>query len=265
MMFMQGLIFKLFVLTVLIHLVDTLSYSVRLNSVKSGNFALSLSLFNLIVLLARTANMLQAPLIGILIDYSINANLNPIFQVREIVFATTVGTIFGIIAIPTFLQIFSKGVSMLEESGSVPGLVMQALSIGNIKRIAKSAVRPQKSMISQLRFKNIPKRLLILNALITGVYTIGVLAAFYASIFVPENRLAVSASSGMINGVASILLTLYVDPKAALITDEAYRGKRKYEDVKALVILLIATKLIGTLLGQLLLIPSAELIAHFYK
>lgn len=261
----QGLIFKLFVLTVVIHLVDTLSYSVRLNSVKSGNFALSLSLFNLIVLLARTANMFQAPLIGKLIDDSIKINYNPIFQVREIVFATTIGTILGILAIPTFLQLFSKGVSKLEETGSVPSLVMQSLSVGNMKRIAKSAVRPKRSMISELRFKNIPKRLLILNAVITGVYTIGVLAAYYASIFVPENRLAVSASSGMINGIASILLTLYVDPKAAIITDEAYRGKRKYGDVKALVILLIATKLLGTFLGQVLLIPSAELIAHFYK
>jgi hypothetical protein len=261
----QGLIFKLFVLTVLIHIVDTLSYSVRLNSVKSGNFALSLSLFNLIVLVARTANMFQAPLIGSLVDESIKINYNPIFEVREIVFATTIGTIFGIIAIPTFLQLFSKGVTRLEETGSVPSLVMQSLSLGNIKRIARSAVRPKRSMISELRFKNIPKRLLILNALITGVYTIGVLAAYYASIFVPENRLAASASSGMINGVASILLTLYVDPKAAIITDEAYRGKRKYGDVKALVIMLIATKLLGTLLGQILLIPSAELIAHFCK
>lgn len=261
----QGLIFKLFVLTVLIHIVDTLSYSVRLNSVKSGNFALSLSLFNLIVLVARTANMFQAPLIGSLVDESIKINYNPIFEVREIVFATTIGTIFGIIAIPTFLQLFSKGVTRLEETGSVPSLVMQSLSLGNIKRIARSAVRPKRSMISELRFKNIPKRLLILNALITGVYTIGVLAAYYASIFVPENRLAASASSGMINGVASILLTLYVDPKAAIITDEAYRGKRQYGDVKALVIMLIATKLLGTLLGQILLIPSAELIAHFCK
>jgi hypothetical protein len=69
----------------------------------------------------------------------------------------------------------------------------------------------------------------------------------------------------MINGVASILLTLFVDPRAAIITDEAARGKREYGDVKALVILLIGTKLIGTLLAQLLLIPSAQLIAFFYR
>jgi hypothetical protein len=261
----EALIFKLFVFTTVIHLVDTLAYSVRLNSVKNNNFALSTSLFNLIVLASRTANMFQAPLIGTIIDISIQKSYNPIFELRQIIFATTFGTILGMIAIPTFLQLFSKGVSKLEETGSVPGLVVQSLSIANIKRIARSTIRPSRSMISGLRFKDIPKRLLLLNTLITGIYTIGVLAAYYAAIFSPENRLAISASSGMINGVASILLTLFVDPKAAIITDEATRGKREYGDVKALVTLLIGTKLLGTILAQLLIIPAAIVIANFYR
>lgn len=261
----EEIIFRLFVFTTIIHLVDTLSYSVRLNSVKNNNFALSTSLFNLIVLLARTANVFQAPLIGTIVDISIKNNYDPIFDIRKIIFATTFGTLMGVIAIPTFLQLFSKGVSRLEETGSIPGLVVQSLNLANIKRIARNTVRPKKSMISGLRFKNIPKRLLLLNTLITGIYTIGVLAAYYAAIFSPENRLAISASSGMINGAASILMTLFVDPKAAIITDEAARGSRQYGDVKALVALLIGTKLLGTLLAQLLLIPSAMFLAYIYR
>jgi hypothetical protein len=68
----------------------------------------------------------------------------------------------------------------------------------------------------------------------------------------------------MINGIATILLTLFIDPKAAIITDQALRGKRPYEDVKALVVLLIVTKIVGTLLGQALFLPAANLIASFY-
>lgn len=256
-----GLIF----LTIIIHLIDTLSYSVRLNSVKSGNFALSLSLFNLIVLVSRTANTFQGPLIGKMIDNSIKMNYDPIVYVRQVVFATTGGTLLGILLIPTFLKLFAKAVEKLEVTGSVPGLVSKSLSLGNIKRIAKNMTRPNRGMLRGLGFKDIPKKLLLLNILITGVYTIGILSAYYSAIYVPENRLAASASSGMINGIASILLTLFIDPKAALITDQAYRGKREYGDVKALVIMLIGTKLIGTLLGQALLVPAAKLIAFFYS
>lgn len=256
---------KLIVLTIIIHIIDTLAYSVRLNSVKSGNFALSLSLFNLIVLISRTANMLQGPLIGKMIDKSINIKYNPINEVRYVILATTAGTLIGIVLIPTFLRLFSKSVSRLEETGSIPNLVVQSLSIANIKRVAKNTVMPRKNMISDLRYKNIPKKLLLLNALITGIYTIGVLSAYYASIYDPDDRLAIAASSGMINGIASILLTIFIDPKAAIITDEAFRGKREYGDVKTLVIMLIGTKLIGTLIGQLLLIPSSKFIVHFYR
>nr|WP_184311767.1 lipid II flippase Amj family protein [Anaerosolibacter carboniphilus] len=262
---MASLSWKLVVLTVIIHFIDTLSYSVRLNSVRSGNFALSTSLFNLIVLLSRTANMLQGPLIGLMIDQSIQMNYDPIQEVRKVILATTLGTLLGILFIPTFLKLFGKAVAKLEETGSIPGLVIHALSRGNMGRIARSATKPTRGMVEGLRFKNIPKRLLLLNALITGIYSIGVLAAYYSAIYVPENRLAASASSGMINGVASILLTLFIDPKAAIITDEAYRGSREFGDVKALVIMLIGTKFLGTLLGQLFLLPGARFIAYFYR
>jgi len=69
----------------------------------------------------------------------------------------------------------------------------------------------------------------------------------------------------MINGIAAILLTLLIDPKSALITDQALRGKRSYGDVKALVVLLITSKVVGTLLGQVLFLPAAQIIAAFYR
>lgn len=256
----------LIVITIVIHLVDTLAYSVRLNSVKSGQFALSSSLFNIIVLVSRTANMLQAPLIGHMIDIGILNNTAPILEIRGVILSSTIGTVLGIILIPSFMKVFSKAVERLGETGSVPTVVVQALSIANIKRIAKSVTKPKKSMLAGLRYHDIPKRIIFFSILITGVYTIGILASNYAAMLVPaDRRLAAVGSSGMINGLASIILTLVVDPKAAIITDEVFRGKRDYGDIKALVVILIASKLLGTLLGQLLIGPGAWFIAAVYK
>lgn len=252
-------------LTFVIHLIDTLAYSVRLNSVKSKQFALSISLFNVFVLISRTANMFQGPLIGAMIGTSIALNLNPLWDIRKVIFASSIGTFIGILLIPTFLRVFSRAVAKLELSGSVPSIVIEALSISNIKRIAKRATAPSKKMLINLRFREIPKRLLLLNVLITGVYTIGVLAAFYSATLVhSDKQLAAVASSGLINGIATILLSLFVDPQSAIITDQAMRGERPYGDVKALVVLLIGTKLIGTLFGQIIFIPAANVIASFY-
>lgn len=184
---------------------------------------------------------------------------------RKVIFASTVGTLFGILLIPTFLRVFQSAVKRLEITGSVPSLVVEALHANNIKRIVRSATRPTKTMLQRLRYREIPKRLLIINAVVTGIYTVGVLAANYSALLVgEEHRLAAAGSSGMINGIATILLTLFIDPKSAIITDQALRGNRPYGDVKALVVLLISTKLLGTLLGQVLFLPAAKIIASFY-
>jgi hypothetical protein len=183
-----------------------------------------------------------------------------------VILAATIGTLFGIILIPSFLKIFEKAVKRLELTGSVPTLVVEALQVNNIKRIVRSTVRPSKTMLEKLRFREIPKRLLgVEHCCHRNIYG-GILAAYYSALLVPEQaRLAAGASSGMINGMASILLTLFIDPKSAIITDQALRGKRPYTDVKALVVLLIGTKFIGTLFGQVLFIPAAQIIASFYN
>lgn len=263
---MESYLCNLIALTFIIHLIDTFSYSVRLSAVKSGQFALSTSLFNVFVLISRTANMLQGPLIGGLIGASIVIDVDPINEIRKVIFASTGGTLAGIILIPTFLKVFHAAVARLESTGSLSILIIHGFSINNIKLIAKNSTLPSKQTFQSIRWRDIPKRLLIFNILLTAIYTVGVLAAFYsATLVASEYQLAASSSSGMINGVATILLTLVVDPRAAIITDQAFRGDRPYSDVKTLVVLLIGTKLLGTLLGQIILTPAASLIASLYQ
>lgn len=262
---MNKLLIETAILTSIIHIIDTLSYSVRLNSVKSKQYILSTSLFNIFVLFSRTANTFLSPLIGAIVGTAMSRNEDPILQIRIIIFSATIGTVIGLILIPTFLKIFSAAVSKLELTGSLPSFVMKSMSVNNIKKVAKQAVLPKKRMMERINFKTIPKELLVINTLITGIYTIGILAAFYAAMFVsPEKRLAVSASSGMINGIATILLTVLVDPKAAIITEQTIKGDREYTDIKTLTVFLMASKLLGTLLGQALLLPSVKFLAWIY-
>ncbi len=262
---MNKLLIETAILTSIVHIIDTLSYSVRLNSVKSKQYILSTSLFNIFVLFSRTANTFLSPLIGAIVGSAMSRNEDPILQMRIIIFSATIGTIVGLFLIPTFLRIFSASVSKLELTGSLPSFVMKSMSINNIKKAAKRAVLPKKSMMERISFKTIPKELLLINTFVTGIYTIGILAAFYAAILVsPEKKLAVSASSGMINGIATILLTILVDPKAAIITEQSIKGDRGYEDIKTLTVFLMGSKLLGTLLGQALFIPGAKFLAWIY-
>ncbi|MDR3601313.1 MAG: lipid II flippase Amj family protein [Desulfosporosinus sp.] len=263
---MQSTIYQLFVSTFIIHIIDTFAYSVRLNSVKSGQFALSNTLFNLFYLISLTAHTLQAPLIGCLIDSSLNQGIDPLPSLHTIIWVATAGTFLGIVLTPTFLNFFFRAVKNLERSGSVASVFMDALKFHSLCGFIENVSFPSKKMVNNLPFQRIPKELIALNSLVTGIYTIGVMSAYYAALLVNvQHRLAVSASAGIINSAANIIFMLFVDPKSSIITDQALKGNRPYEDVKALVVMLMSAKLIGTVMGQLLLIPTAQLIANIYK
>ena len=114
-------------------------------------------------------------------------------------------------------------------------------------------------MLKKMKIANIPKGFLIINVIVTSVYTIGVLASIYAGAMLPEFRLTASQLSGLINGTATILLAMLVDPKAAMITDEALHGTRDELDVNAMVTLLVGGKVAGTLIGQFIFLPAVSL------
>ena len=261
----------IFMLTVLIHTVDTFSYSVRIAGVRTKHLALALSLFNIIVLISRTSNMVQAPLLGSLVDYSIashtQSSLN--FDFRMIIFAATVGGIIGALLIPTFVKIFTIGINKMQTTGSVPALIYSGTSLRGVRAIKKSLTKPNLKLLKKIDLSTIPKGFLIINIFITAIYTIGILSAIYAGAMVPAFRLTASQLSGMINGTATILLAMLVDPKAAMITDEALHEVRPPKDVNTMVALLVGGKIAGTLLGQLLFMPAVSaviflthLIAH---
>jgi hypothetical protein len=103
--------------------------------------------------------------------------------------------------------------------------------------------------------------LLIANVVVTSVYSIGVLAAYYASVLNLRARTTAVGLSGIINGVGTIAFTLLVDPTSAIITDQAVKGERTLAEVRSLIFYLAVTAIAGTLLSQLILYPAAWIIA----
>ena len=53
-----------FLLSFVIHLISTLSYAVRIAGIRTGRIAVSFALFNILVLVSRTSNTFQGPLLA---------------------------------------------------------------------------------------------------------------------------------------------------------------------------------------------------------
>jgi len=253
-----------FVLTMIIHTSETLSYSIRFAGVKLNKIAVALSLTGIVVLVSRTANMLQAPLTAKFIDY---ARVNPSFDVlwclRIILFAASVGTLIGLFLFPSFMGVFERIIAKFEVVGSLPKLIA-SVTIGQIKNSRRYLKKPRFDL-SSFRILGIPKRFILLNTVVTGIYTVGVLSSLYAAHLSPAFSTTASQASGIINGMATIILTIFIDPQLGLITDRALHNEGSKHQLGKIYVMLMLSRFLGTLLGQLFIVPAAYLITWLVK
>ncbi|QWI72917.1 lipid II flippase Amj family protein (plasmid) [Bacillus mycoides] len=264
--FITNKLIIVFIFMMVITTLETLAYATRLSGARVGYIASSLALFNILIIVSRFSVMIQQPLTGKLItEVSSHDKLNIVAtQYRIIIGATTIGTILGILLLPTFVTLFSRAIIQLSVgNGSIIDLFCKWLNFKGLKRCYQNLCAPNVSYLQGIRFRDFPKRLFLINVVVTSVYTIGVLSSLYASLLVPENAAAAIMSSGIINGVATILLTIFIDPKISILADRVVKKQANYLNLKSYSIAMVASKLLGTILAQLLFIPGAHYIAWF--
>ncbi|SDY14673.1 Protein of unknown function [Evansella caseinilytica] len=266
--FLNGTVLFISVFILIIHCIETLSYAVRISGARVRLIASALSLFNLMVIVSRTANMMQQPFTGSLIDNAPSENTLAFVehQYRVLIGASSIGTLVGILLLPTFVALFSRAIIHLSETnGSVPLLVKKGLSFEYLKRGLKHLHLPRWSYVKDITFKDIPVKLFLINMIITAVYTIGVLSALYAALLAPDRASTAIMASGLINGIATILLVVFVDPKISVLADEVVNRRGSYLSLKAISIMMVSSRLLGTLLAQVLFLPGAQYIAWLTK
>ncbi|CAG9622106.1 lipid II flippase Amj family protein [Sutcliffiella rhizosphaerae] len=252
----------------IIHSIETLAYAVRLSGARVKMIASALSLFNIMVIVSRLANMMQQPFTASLIDTAPKENTLEFVeaQYRLLIGASTVGTFFGIILLPTFVALFSRAIIHLsQEKGSVPSLMARIFSLGYIRRGITHFSLPKFSYLKDTRLSDIPIKLFCANMIITAIYTIGVLSALYASLLAPEHKTTAIMSSGLINGIATILLVIFIDPKISVLADDVVNQRGSYNKLKSISLMMVTSRLLGTVLAQLLFLWGAKYIAWFTK
>lgn len=255
------------------------AYAARLAGVRTGRIATSISLFNLFVTASRLATLIYTLMLGPLSDragnavkvllqthagYDAIAGVQHTFewQLRLIIVAGTVGTLLGSLMLPMFTYMYVRGVRSFERTKSLPHSLARLLSPRVVMDVLSRLRVPRLGEILTFSTQNIPKRLLIFNVVVTGVYAIGVVAAYYASVLDVNVARTAIGISGIINGIGTIAFTFFVDPTSSIIVDEAVKGERPHQEVKAMVFYLSVTAIAGWLVSQVLLWPAAWIIAQ---
>jgi hypothetical protein len=91
---------------------------------------------------------------------------------------------------------------------------------------------------------------------------VGVFAALYAGVLDPSVRVTSSTLSSIINGGATVMMAIFIDPHMSGMTDDVVEGKVSESQFRKAIVWLIGSRLAGTLLAQALLLPSAFIIVY---
>jgi len=256
------------ILTVIISIIATLAYSVRIVGIKTGRIAVSSAVFSIFALISRTANSIQAPLLSKKIENTIqigNAE-NLLYIFRWILLSTTVATIIGSLLMPTFIKILGKAVESFSINRSIPKLLLHGFSKSGIEQFKSSVTKPRKENLSQLKnFKMIPKKIILLNTLAFSALTVGSLASLYAGCLNPVLRATCSNLSSVITGMATLLMVIFVDPYVSMLTDDVIKGECTEFQFNRCIIFIVGGLIVGTILAQFLLFPAAEVISFIAK
>lgn len=169
--------------TIVIHAVETSSYSIRLAGVRLKKIVVALSIVGMVLLISRTSNLLQAFLIGGIVDEAkLDSSIDLEHIIRLVLLSASVGTLLAIILYPTLTKLFGYVIQNFETDGSFIRM-MKTNNIQKLKYTKKYVRFPKLEMIHRMRIGGIPKRIMLINMFATAIYTAGVLSALYASFF----------------------------------------------------------------------------------
>jgi len=250
-------------LTFVIHLIGTLAYAARIAGVRTGHIATALTLFNLLILVSRTSNSFQAPFLAKRIETSLSVPASTLVSdFQWILGSAALATAVGALLVPTAQRAFSRAVGILQTRRSLFGLLVHALHPRRLWVARNYVVRPALGNVRCLRTRGgLSWSFLGLNALAVALWTVGVFASLYAGAMEPALRVTCSNLSSIINGVATIVMFLLLDPQLSLLTDDVTHHRVGHGTFRAAVASLVGARLAGVLLAQFILLPSAILIA----
>lgn len=255
-------------LTFIIYVISTLAYSVRIVGVRTGRIAVSFAVFNVFAIISRTANSIQAPLMAKTIEKSILTGepQSLLYIFRWILLATTMAAITGALLMPTFIRIFGKAVEAFSVHRSIPRLLLHGFSKSGVEQFKKSITVPKRENFAPLRdIKKIPKRIVILSIIAFSISSIGILSSLYAGCLNPSLRNTCVTLSSVINGFATILMFIFIDPFISMLTDDYIRGECSELHFNRCIIFIVGSIIVGTILAQFLLVPSARVIGFIAR
>ncbi len=250
-------------LTFAINLVGALAYAARIAGVRTRKIALSFALFNVLVLLSRLSNSFLGPFLAKRIEKALLAHSGDglLHDFRLILASATVATVLGTLLIPTVQRWFCRAIADFQNHRSVLALARTGCTLRGLAFLQRTSTPPGLHHVRNLRKSTgIGLKVIVLNIAAQALLTVGVVASLYAGFLYPDYRVTAAQLSAVVNGFATILLFVLIDPQLSVMTDDVIAGAVSEPVFRRTIVLLSLSRIAGTVLAQLLFLPAAWLV-----
>lgn len=262
---MDTQLFVICALTFGINLIGALAYAARIAGVRTRRIAMSFALFNVLVLVSRTANGFLGPFLAKRIENRLahGGGHSLEFDFRLVLASASVAVFVGILLVPTGQRLFARAIGHFQRNRSTGKLILRAATPAGLKTIREETALPSpRGQFDALRKPlGVSWSVLVANMLAQALLTVGVVASLYAGYLEPEFRVTASQLSAVINGFATILLFAMIDPQLSVMTDDVVEGRIDEALFRRTIVWISFSRLAGTLLAQAVFVPAAAVIA----
>jgi hypothetical protein len=257
-------LFVICVLTFGINLIGTLAYAARIAGVRTRRIAMSFALFNVLVLVSRTANGFLGPFLAKRIERRLLEGGGEALasDFRLVLASASIAVFIGILLVPTGQRLFARAIGHFQRHRSTGRLILRFATPSGLRTVREEVSLPKRGNIRALRKPlGVSWTVLAGNALAQALLTVGVVASLYAGYLAPEFRVTASQLSAVINGFATILLFALIDPQLSVMTDDVVEGRIDEPLFRRTIVWISMSRLVGTLVAQAFFVPSAVLVA----
>ena len=204
-------------------LATSLNIAARPAAVKTAKVMLAFTMANFFFMLTRFANLFYAPLMAKFVEtaaYTGNTGLLA-GQLRWVILGSALGGLASWIFLSTFIEIYRRGIVCIEHRQSLTKALLRLARPRAWKVLLKAVRKPSNLGVKLFKLEGVPVGFLLANIFATAVWTVGVMAALLVSAELPGMEQTAVLLSGLVNAFAAIAFSVWVDPKAAVITAKA--------------------------------------------
>ena len=251
-------------LTFGINLIGALAYAARIAGVRTRRIAMSFALFNVLVLVSRTANGFLGPFLAKRIETRLLDGGGEALagDFRLVLASASAAVVLGIVLVPTAQRLFARAIGHFQRNRSTGKLLLRSATPAGLRTVREEVAVPGRAHLAALRKPlGVSWNVLAANALAQGLLTVGVVASLCAGYLAPEFGVTASQLSAVVNGFATILLFALIDPQLSVMTDDVVEGRIDEALFRRTIVWISFSRLAGTLLAQAVFLPAAMFIA----